>query len=114
MTDLRELGKLATRLEGVERALERGETTWARNELGNARGMLANIIGVPESADDPASFSVIGWVVLTNDVKDGPPKWEPDWDGQVHTDKERADAELANCRGVGYECVLGEVRVAES
>lgn len=61
----------------------------------------------------------VGWVVLTNTNarrtaldKDGPPKWEPDWDGEVHTDKMRADSELAACRALGYECVLGEVRVA--
>jgi hypothetical protein len=53
----------------------------------------------------------IGWVVLTNDVKDGPPKWQPDWDGDVHTDEQRAARELAACRACGYECVLGEVRV---
>jgi len=32
----------------------------------------------------------------------------------VHTDKERAEAELTACRAAGWECVLGEVRVAES
>jgi hypothetical protein len=51
---------------------------------------------------------------MTNDVKDGPPKWEPDWDGEVHTGKERATAELAACRAASWECVLGEVRVDQS
>ena len=54
---------------------------------------------------------VIGWVVLTNDVRDGPPKWLPDWDGEVHVDRARADAELADCTAGGHQCVLGEVRV---
>jgi len=53
-----------------------------------------------------------GWVVLTNNVKDGPPKWEPDWDGEVHTDKVRADAELTACAAAGHQCVLAEVRLA--
>jgi hypothetical protein len=56
----------------------------------------------------------LGWVVLTNDVKDGSPEWEPDWDGAVHVDKAQADAQLAACAAQGYQCVLGEVRMAES
>jgi hypothetical protein len=59
----------------------------------------------------------LGWVVLTNDVDaavEGLPKWQPDWDGAVHTGKAQADAELAACADQGYECALGEVRVAES
>jgi len=59
-------------------------------------------------------MKVIGWVVLTNGGSDSVPIWEPDWDGEVHTDKERAEAELTACRAAGWECVLGEVRVAES
>jgi hypothetical protein len=59
----------------------------------------------------------LGWVVLTNDVDaavEGLPKWQPDWDGAVHVDKAQADAQLADCRDQGYECVLGEVRMAGS
>jgi hypothetical protein len=58
---------------------------------------------------------VIGWVVLTNNAEHGTdtPKWEPDWDGEVHTDRARADAELAGCRAGGHWCILVEVRVAE-
>ena len=59
------------------------------------------------SAPDP-----IGWVVLTNDVKDGPPSWQPNWDGEVHVSKVRAEDELADCRAGGHQCVLGEVRTA--
>ena len=32
------------------------------------------------------STQAVGWVVLTTDVKDGDPKWMPDWDGEVHTE----------------------------
>ena len=51
----------------------------------------------------------VGWVVLTNEIKDGPPKWMPDWDGEVHTDLERAETELAGCRADGRQCLLGVV-----
>ena len=47
----------------------------------------------------------VGWVVLTNDVKDGDPQWQPDWDGIVHTDQERAETELATCRAEGHQCL---------
>lgn len=57
---------------------------------------------------------IIGWVVLTNDAEAGfPPKWQPDWDGEIHTDRARADAEAADCLDGGHQCVLGEVRVTE-
>ena len=59
----------------------------------------------------------LGWVVLTNEVKNGPPKWEPDWDGAVHTDRGRADTELGDCRAEGilhgYDCALGVVRLEQ-
>lgn len=51
----------------------------------------------------------VGWVVLTNDVKDGDPQWQPDWDGVVHTDQERAETELAACRAAGWQTILGVV-----
>ena len=55
----------------------------------------------------------VGWVVLTNNAKDGEPKWMPDWDGEVHTDLERAETELADCRADGHESILGVVLSAE-
>jgi hypothetical protein len=51
----------------------------------------------------------VGWVVLTNDVKDGEPEWQADWDGEVHTDLGRAEKELADCRAEGYQSMLGVV-----
>jgi hypothetical protein len=42
----------------------------------------------------------------------GASQWQPDWDGEVHTDEDRAAAELADCLTAGHQCVLGEVRVA--
>lgn len=57
-------------------------------------------------------MTVIGWVVLTNDVKNGPPTWQPGWDGEVHTSRDRAVAEMAACGAAGHQCVLGEVQVA--
>jgi hypothetical protein len=51
----------------------------------------------------------IGWVVLTNDVTDGEPVWQPAWDGDVHTDLGRAESELAACRAARYQSILGVV-----
>jgi hypothetical protein len=51
----------------------------------------------------------VGWVVLTNDVKDGAPKWTADWDGEVHTDLERAETELSDCQDAGHQSILGVV-----
>jgi hypothetical protein len=51
----------------------------------------------------------VGWVVLTNDVTDGEPQWQPDWDSEVHTDLQRAGTELADCRAAGHQSILGVV-----
>lgn len=53
---------------------------------------------------------LLGYVVLTNFRKDGDVKWEPDWDGEVHVDRARADKELSDCASSGHDCTLAEVR----
>jgi hypothetical protein len=55
---------------------------------------------------------ILGWVVLINEVKDGPPKWQPTWDGEVHTGRDLADAQLADAQLAAWQCALGEVRLA--
>ena len=53
--------------------------------------------------------ALIGWVVLTDTPANGQPRWQPDWDADLHTDRATADAELAAALTKGHRAILGAV-----
>lgn len=54
-----------------------------------------------------ARGSVLGWIVLRRDTTDR--RWVPDFDGEVHTSRPKADEALAMALDAGHQAVLGEV-----
>lgn len=52
-----------------------------------------------------------GYIILT----EGPTgAFQPDWDGELHTDEAVGWAELADAREAGLSAVLAEVRVLDN
>lgn len=51
--------------------------------------------------------SVLGWIVLRRDTTAG--RWCLDFDGEVHTNRPKADEALAMALDAGHQAVLGEV-----
>lgn len=50
--------------------------------------------------------SVLGWIVLRRDTEAS--RWALDFDGEVHTNRIRADEALSLARDAGHQAVLAE------
>ena len=53
-----------------------------------------------------ARRSVLGWIVLRRDTKQH--RWCPDFDGEIHTNRIRADEALSLALNAGHQAVLAE------
>lgn len=50
--------------------------------------------------------SVLGWIVLRRDTQER--RWVPDFDGEVHTNRLKADEALGLATDAGHQAVLAE------